>query len=469
MNHEPAQRPVDTHGAAEGRAASTDELRSWIQRETGGAIVDWRQISGGNRCRSWAVDVDTGSGVEALYLRYQPPRPPSAEPYTVWREAEFYKALGGTRVPAPRLIAVHPTSQAILTERAPGRADYRRIGDQAERIAIARDFVAALATLHGTSTAGMRLPGLDGASTMADCVRRELAAWRAMYDEAGTADPLIDFALAWLDRNVPEPAGRPVLVHGDAGPGNFLFDKGRLTALLDWELAHPGDPMEDLAWFSMRCVMEPVPDFAACLREYGRLTGAQPDLTRIRYHRVFVSTRVVIIRHRNVTGLPANSIVSRALNRRLLVAALAEATGVRLKPPQPIRAPTSDRTALFDHVLNELRHDIADASADAGVVTAAKNAAKVVKFLREHDRLGPTLDAQERDELAALLGERPATVAAGMAQLSAALKAGRVPFETALRFFAASVARDGELAASASGGLANRSFPPLSSSGTDHA
>jgi aminoglycoside phosphotransferase (APT) family kinase protein len=135
---------------------------------------------------------------------------------------------------------------------------------------------------------------------------------------------------------LPDPDGPVVLVHGDAGPGNFLFEHGHLTAVIDWELAHLGDPMEDLAWFSMRSVMEPVPDFAESLADYERFAGAPIDRSRLLYHRVFVSARVVVIRHRNVTGEPAHAIVSRALNRRLLVEALADASGTAVPRPEPI-------------------------------------------------------------------------------------------------------------------------------------
>ncbi|SIR09284.1 phosphotransferase family protein [Bosea sp. TND4EK4] len=457
MDREPDQRPVASHRDPSGSPATPEELQAWIEMTTGGSITRWEQISGGNRCRSWAVDVSSTSGAETeLYLRYQPPRPPSAEPYTVWREAQFYRALAGSAVPAPRLIAVHPESQAILTERAPGRADYRRLADEQVRTTIAQEFVGALATLHRTP-----LPGIDASTTIGDCIRAELQIWRAMYEETRRRDPLIAFALGWLDAHVPQTTARPVFVHGDAGPGNFLFDDGHLTALLDWELAHPGDPMEDLAWFSMRCVMEPVPDFAARLLEYGEAAGAAVDLARIRYHRVFVSTRVVIIRHRNVTGLPGNSIVSRALNRRLLVSALAEATATPLSPQRSLEAPETERSHLFDYVLHELRHDIAETSGDPAIVAAAKNTAKVVKYLRECDRFGHAVEDAERAALTDVLGSPPADIAAGMATLADRLEAGDISFETALRFFAGSVARDAALAASASGGLATRDFPPL--------
>lgn len=421
--------------AGEGRAASEEELRRWVAEVVGAEVADWRPISGGNRCRSWAVR--TADGGPGLYLRYQPPRQPSAEPYTVWREASFYRALAGSDVPAPRLIAVNGEVQAILTELAPGRADFRRLHDRDQKIAIARDFMQALARLHALplDRLGPAAPG-----RIAPKVAAEIAIWRAMYAETGRADPLIDLALDWLEANLPDPDAPPVLVHGDAGPGNFLFENGRMTALLDWELAHVGDPMEDLAWFSMRCVMEPVPDFAAALREYEAATGRPLDIARIRYHRVFVSTRVVIIRHRNVTGEPGNSIVSRALNRRLLVDALAEATGIDLPKPAALAAEETELTPLYDIAIAELRDRIAGVASEPGVVAAAKNTAKVLKYLREQDRLGPAARAARAEALAAM--EMPSLA-------------------SQLAFFAGEVAREAQIAAPSSGGLATRSFPAL--------
>jgi aminoglycoside phosphotransferase (APT) family kinase protein len=397
-------------------------------------------------------------------LRYQPPRPPSAEPYTVLREAEVYRALQGGSIPVARLIAVNPQLPAILTEHVPGRADFRRIADSRERVSITRQFIEALAMLHKLPLEGRGFPGLTPDASIADCVRAELKVWQAMYEEAGPGDPLIDLAMNWLTHNVPDASGKPVLVHGDAGPGNFLFVDGRLTALIDWELAHAGDPMEDLAWFSMRAVMEPVPDFAERIREYGRCVGATPDRTRIFYHRVFVTTRVVIIRHRNVTGEPGNSIVSRALNRRLLVAALAAANGISLGEPARLEAPATPRTLLYEAVVNDLRDEIA-ASQEPRIVAAAKNAAKVLKYLRDVDRFGTVIESQELEALEAVLGSRPSDIAAGRAAVMRALRDGRLSFAEVIVFFAASVQRESTLAASASGGLAERTFPSLDEDG----
>ena len=455
-----AIHPDEAAGA--GRAATRDELLRWVETIAGARAQNCFEISGGNRCQSWGVDVAGPDGrIQPLYLRYQPPRPPSAEPYTVWREAKIYAALRGSKVPAPRLIAIHPDVQAILTERVAGRAEYRRIEDQRERVTIIQEFVAALARLHQMPLENLDRPGLVHGASIAECVRQELAVWSAMYAEAGRTDALIDLALGWLAHNVPNPPGLPVLVHGDAGPGNFLYEAGHMTALLDWELAHPGDPMEDLAWFSMRAVMEPVPDFAQRIREYGQMTGTAADFDRIRYHRVFVSARVVIIRHRNITGQPGNSIVSRALNRRLLVAALAAANDVALPALAPMQVPPTAQTLLYDAIIADLRHDIAANSTDGRVLAAAKNAAKVLKFLRATDRYGQAVARDDHAALLALLGHRPASIEAGQAEMLTQMRRGQLSFAQVLGLFAGCVQREASLAAASSGGLANRLFPSL--------
>ena len=207
--------------------------------------------------------------------------------------------------------------------------------------------------------------------------------------------------------------------------------------------------------------MEPVPSFPELLRYYGEKSGTPVDISRIRYHRVFVSTRVVIIRHRNVTGQPGNSIVSRALNRRLLVEALADANGLTLRKVDICAAAPTAQTALFDSVIDDLRTEIANASADPRVVSAAKGAAKVLKYLREIDRHSDLFVMQDMAALATLLPLPPKDAATGQAALLEAMRQNEISFASALDYFAGAVAREAALAASASGGLARRGFPPI--------
>ena len=74
---------------------------------------------------------------------------------------------------------------------------------------------------------------------------------------------------------MPDDGDWPVvLVQGDTGPGNFMFDAGRLTAITDWELAHWGDLHDDLAWILVRDTLERFPELDARLADYERASGS---------------------------------------------------------------------------------------------------------------------------------------------------------------------------------------------------
>ena len=86
--------------------------------------------------------------------------------------------------------------------------------------------------------------------TPAHPAAHELAYWKQVIDNDSLhPQPIAAAAIRWLQRNLPEPSGRLTLVHGDYRTGNFLYTpSGAITAVLDWEMAHIGDPLEDLAW-----------------------------------------------------------------------------------------------------------------------------------------------------------------------------------------------------------------------------
>jgi len=79
---------------------------------------------------------------------------------------------------------------------------------------------------------------------------------------------------------LPDHAGPTVLVQGDTGPGQFLFDNGHITGVIDWELAKFGDPMYDLAWVRGRDMSYPFGDFPARPRRYAERRTCHPSFER---------------------------------------------------------------------------------------------------------------------------------------------------------------------------------------------
>jgi aminoglycoside phosphotransferase (APT) family kinase protein len=85
-----------------------------------------------------------------------------------------------------------------------------------------------------------------------DCVERYIRNWYDFYlREQHTPSPALVALYGWLFDNIPDSPGTPRLIHGDIGFHNFLIDDGKMTALVDWEFAHIGDPAEELGYVNV--------------------------------------------------------------------------------------------------------------------------------------------------------------------------------------------------------------------------
>ena len=446
------------------------DLLAWVQETAGGRVTRADRVPGGGRHEAWLIDVEQPGGQSLdLFFRYNRTDPDdTGEYHTLHREAQIYLALQDTPVPVPRVLGVHPVEQAILSTRVPGDTWFSRLKDEELRLSVARDFMGHLAALHQVDPHRLQLADQDADADLRDLVRREIDIWEELYRHGDyVREPLVEFGLNWLRRNVPDVFGPVVLVQGDTGPGNFLYRDGKVTAVLDWELAHLGDPHDDLGWLALRAVQEPFTNFADRLADYAAATGREIDLDRLRYYRDFAELRVVILGNRreqqeNLLGEVGNGLMYIALHRRLFVEGLAEVMGLSLDPEVRLSAEPTSRDWLYEACLAQIREIIIPRSSDPFVVLRGKGVARVLKFLREVDRLGPLADQQELEDLTALLGSRPRSVEEGRLLLAEAVgEPGRLVDADVLRTFGRRVARETELLRPAMGVLAERHFDPL--------
>jgi aminoglycoside phosphotransferase (APT) family kinase protein len=113
---------------------------------------------------------------------------------------------------------------------------------------IGQQFFSVLGRIAGADPDEIGLSDLEGARD--DCWAHELQRWEKVIEEdEREPQPIARAAIRWLKRNPPPAAQKISVVHGDYRTGNFLFDAdGNIQAILDWEMAHLGDPLEDLAW-----------------------------------------------------------------------------------------------------------------------------------------------------------------------------------------------------------------------------
>ena len=155
----------------------------------------------------------------------------------------------------------------------------------------------ALARIHSIDPAATELPVPDG-----DPILAQLDHWEEELDRIGEPLPVVELGLRWLRSNRPEPVAAG-LVHGDFRLGNFIVDEDGLAAVIDWELAHLGDPVEDIGWLCIRSwrfgsddlQVAGVGDLDEFLAGYEAGGGTVPDRDRIRFWEVFGNLKWAVI------------------------------------------------------------------------------------------------------------------------------------------------------------------------------
>ena len=415
-----------------------DDLLAWVEESTAGRVTESRRVMGGASREAWFVDVAGDDGLlHELFLRRDNGiGPMQGTPYTIGREATVYRALANTPVPVPAIVAAHPDDNTVLLERVEGEAYFPAAGDAREQLA--DQFVEILAALHATDVATLDLPLLVTPATPEEHATLELDIWEQLQRERGRPDPLVTFSLRWLRARVPTTADRTVLVQGDTGPGNFMYRDGTIVAVVDWELAHLGDPMEDLAWVITRSLLQPFVPLGSWFHRYQELSGITVDETRLQWWTAFNVVRCVIgegVVTASGEANPERGMIYGLLqmHRRVTVDALARARGTAVHANAPAldtdaSAPT-ERTRLFDVVADTIDGALLPAVDDPMVKHQGRSMSRLVRHLALVDRFGPQVDALDAREIVALLDEQFGNVDDARAALHAAIDTGALDDE----------------------------------------
>ncbi len=397
----------------------------WIEATLGGRIVR-RERQGresGGRF-AWFVDVDVEGERVRTYLRGTRDSSFSyTSVYSTAREARILEVLHREGLPVPEVLGFHREPQAALLAHVEGRDNFNLVTDEAERESIAEHFLELLAQLHAIDAHRLEAAGLRVPETPEEIALNDLDVWQSTY-EAGVREPvpLITFACRWLRRNVPRRSVRPCLVQGDTGPGNFLFHEGRVSALVDWELAHISDPMTDIACVRSRDLYYPIGRFPERLARYSELSGREIDLESLLFYNVKTQALVPmslapVVQNLGPRTEHAEWIAQYVFYLRTTAQALAEAIGLELEEvelpgPRPTRF-----TPLYEILVENLEQEQAPAIEDPFLRNRMWFTSRLARHLQHADRLGPAFAEQELDDLGAVLGKQPPGVAEGRRQL----------------------------------------------------
>jgi aminoglycoside phosphotransferase (APT) family kinase protein len=250
---------------------------------------------------------------QGYVLRKEPDRAGVVGKYDTFAQFTVLRALEETPVAAPRVFWYELTRDMLgapffVMEKVEGEiplpwADTERgpFADAAEQQRIAHQFVQHLAHLHAVDwqTKGLAFLGVPEPGRGA--ALQEVKKWQTQLDQVElTPMPLLRRALLWLKEHVPE-APQVSIVHGDYRLGNFICRDGRIVAILDWELVHLGDPLEDLGWICLRPWRGRSPYMASLIeraelyRLYESLTGIHVPDEHLRFYEVLGNLKLAVI------------------------------------------------------------------------------------------------------------------------------------------------------------------------------
>jgi aminoglycoside phosphotransferase (APT) family kinase protein len=242
-------------------AALRERLGAYLSERIGTKVVilDLVKYPVGFSWITYGARVRQGeSDSSEMILRLGPPYGLYA-PYSAFPQFEVLKALGSSAVPVPQVYYASDDPSILgapffLCEKVAGHAPVPWGGrDSAEleperRDKLATDFMDALIALHQFEWRSTGLRAWDDGLGVENVAPRQLDHWYEQFQRwALRPHPMAHYAFAWLREREPK-APRVAIVHGDYRLGNFLARNDRITAILDWELVHLGDPVEDLGW-----------------------------------------------------------------------------------------------------------------------------------------------------------------------------------------------------------------------------
>jgi aminoglycoside phosphotransferase (APT) family kinase protein len=265
-------------------------------------LRECQRLTGGANQETYRLAVDAAGAVRRLALRRAPGGVPVAGLGQVGLELEtrLIRAAAQHDVPVPHVVAELTPEDGLgagyLTDWIDGEALGQRIvrDPQLRKLqpSLAEQCGAILARIHAID---LRRAGLDGALAELSPEDEVRLTWER-YRQLPAAQPMIDYTARWLLDHLPPPQP-PRLVHSEFRCGNLIIDASGIRAVLDWEMAHIGDPMRDLGWLctnSWRFGASELPvggfgHYEELFAAYERASGRPVDPQRVRFWEVFGS------------------------------------------------------------------------------------------------------------------------------------------------------------------------------------
>lgn len=382
-----------------------------------GRVEGLRRLSGGASRETWSFELVGEDGTAPMILQRLRAGTVSGGP-GMPGEAALMREAGALGVPVPAVVADDDGAAlgapCIVARRLAGETIARKLLRDEEwaaaRARLVDQAAGALASIH-------RIPA-DAAPRLRDA--DQLDEMRALLQGFAQPLPAFELAVRWLEDHRPSSPRRAV-VHGDFRLGNLLVDHDGLAGVLDWELAHLGDPIEDLGWFCVRAWRfgSPLPAGGmgtreALLHAYEAAGGGEVDPESLRWWELLGTLKwglICIVQSQVHLSGASRSVELATIGRRVCenewdVLALLPGGDLPSSSPTPTSAvddlygrPTA--AELVEAVREWVDADVR-AATDGRVAFHARVAVNALAMVERELRLGPAHRTAHQDRLAEL-------------------------------------------------------------------
>lgn len=393
---------------------------AWAERELGGKVVAWEPQPRWRPACFFELERDG----QVLPLYWRGARGEWArDTRPLERERDVIDVLERNGVRVPHAYGICSDPPGLVLERLPGRFNLATARDERHRRAVFDEYLVQLSRVHSIPIEEFEAVGFDRPrSPEQSGLGETLRAEREYRAAKARPEPMIEFQLGWCKRNVPQDRHELSFLVCDSA--QFMFDDAGLTGLIDFELGYIGDYAADLAGFRTRDLSEPIGQLGRAMRRYGEISGREIDLRAIDYHTV---------RFALLNPLTLSSVVAKpgrdanyvqylgwyVVYSRCGLEVLARHAGVELDPPRVPedfpRLEASRRGVGHAHLVELLDPARATQGLAPGDPLAEERAYDVDRmqrlaiYLERADRYGAALEADDLDDVAKLLGKRPAS------------------------------------------------------------
>lgn len=270
-------------------------------------VTEIKKIFGGASRETYRMQLDVDGESRGIILRRDPP----SSLIDTERELEFgaYARIFPTDIPVPETLFLENDKKyleqpfSIMSAIDDCQTDVNPLSDE-QKTKLGHEKYTILGRLAAKDPLLLGFDELLSVPDVDQCALEQLAYWQGVIeDDEIHPQPIAKAAIRWLWKNPPPPAQKVSIVHGDYRTGNFLFDKNaQITGILDWEMCHLGDPLEDLAWSMDPLWTMAAPELAGLLIPqdeavsiWERESGLSCDPEAFRWWRIFVSVKAVAI------------------------------------------------------------------------------------------------------------------------------------------------------------------------------